>query len=287
MKMIRKTLAGLLTLILLAGAASAEGYLIDQANQGSFRKLFSLLQSAYETPSGDDGAAIDAAVEAIRRVNADDGDLAEAIAGHWKAVYLDRGYRLCFFRPETGAEELTASDPPIGRKHAFIVLGYQLQNGQMTEELEGRCRAAAAAAKAYPDSILICSGGATGPNNPDRKTEAGLMKRFLVFRCGIDASRILTDEKAMTTLENAENTFAILREREIETITIVTSGYHQRWGQVLYNGMAVLYEKQYGYTVRIAGNFCYDTEPENDSFRRDDRIALSQLAGMLGIRSGN
>ena len=260
MKMIRKTLAGLLTLILLAGAASAEGYRIDQANQGSFRKLFSLLQSAYETPSGDDGAAIDAAVEAIRRVNADDGDLAEAIAGHWKAVYLDRGYRLC---------------------------GYQLQNGQMTEELEGRCRAAAEAARAYPDSILICSGGATGPNNPDRKTEAGLMKRFLVFRCGIDASRILTDEKAMTTLENAEHTFAILREREIETITIVTSGYHQRWGQVLYNGMAVLYEKQYGYTVRIAGNFCYDTEPENDSFRRDDRIALSQLAGMLGIRSGN
>ena len=95
----------------------------------------------------------------------------------------------------------------------------------------------------------ICSGGATGPNNPDGHTEAGLMKEYLVRACGIDTSRIFTDESAMTTLENAENTFEILRAKGIRTITIVTSDYHQKWGQVLYNALAAVYAQRYGYSV--------------------------------------
>ena len=44
---------------------------------------------------------------------------------------------------------------------------------------------AAIAARVFPDSILVCSGGATGDNNPERHTEAGLMKQYLAGTCGI------------------------------------------------------------------------------------------------------
>ena len=168
-------------------------------------------------------------------------------------------------------------------RHAFVVLGYELKDGQMQPELKGRCDAAAAAARSYPSTILVCSGGATGDNNPKLRTEAGVMKAYLVETCGIDASRIHIDENARTTLQNARNTLDMLQAQGIETMTLVTSTYHQRWGQVIYNAVAALYRQVYGYTVEIVGNYCYETEPAHESYRNDDRIAISQVAQLLGV----
>ncbi len=205
-----------------------------------------------------------------------DDDVAGAVAAHWKKVYLD-DYHLYRYGVDDPASL------PIAGAHAFVVLGYELKNGEMTEELIGRCDAAAAAAKAFPDSILICTGGATGANNPERHTEAGLMKDYLVRSCGIAPERIFLDEKAMTTTENAINTFAILRAQGIETITIVTSTYHQRWGQVLYNAMAARYRQACGYSAEIIANYCFDINPSNILYRQDALIALSQLRSILAL----
>ena len=275
-------IALLLALLLACGALGAE-YRIAEENGPLFRTLLGQLQSAYEQPAEGDAAAIEGTLEQIRRVSEDDYDVARAIADHWARVYLDRQYRIFVYRGEDTAVTLERSNPPIGEKPAIVVLGYRLENGEMAPELIGRCRAAAALARSWPDAILVCSGGATGDNNPDGHTEAGMMKQYLVKSCGIDASRIYTDERAMTTRENAENTFAILREKGVDTITIVTSDYHQRWGQVLYNAMSALYGKRYGYSVRIVGNYCFETRPESDRYRNDAGIALSQLASMLSI----
>ena len=152
----------------------------------------------------------------------------------------------------------------------------------MTAELRGRCDAAVEAALAYPDSILVCSGGATGPNNPDGHTEAGLMKAYLVEH-GVPAERVFTDERAMTTAENAVNTFAILQAQEIGTMTIVTSSYHQRWSQVLYNAVAAQYRQASGYSLEIVGNWCFDTEPANERYLQDAQIAIRQLCDILGL----
>ena len=217
-------------------------------------------------------------------MNADDGDIARSIAEHWKKVYLNPGYRLCVYWGREKASELEATKPDYDERHAFVILGYQLKNGKMQPELKGRCQAAAAAARSFPDTFLICSGGATGSNNPEGNTEAGLMKQYLAYHCKIDKKRILTDTRAMTTLANAENTFAILRKRDIHSITLVTSTYHQKWGQVLYNAMAALYEKRYGYKVRIVGDFSYEIEPETENLRNGYRIALSQLSSMLELK---
>ena len=107
------------------------------------------------------------------------------------------------------------------------------------------------------------------------------MKKYLVNQCGIAEERIFTDKKAMTTAENAVNTLAILRKQGVETMTIVTSSYHQRWGQVLYNAMAARYRQVYGYSVEIIGNYCYDIAPSNPMFLADASIALSQLKKIL------
>jgi hypothetical protein len=264
---VKKTIALLILLSLLTGcvlsAASAASNSEKDPADVSIATLLSDLMTAYEA-----NARIDADVEAL------DDDIARSVAAHWKKVYLS-DYRLYLYGQDDPAEL------PITGRHAFVVLGYELKNGQMTAELKGRCEAAAAAAKAFPDSILVCSGGATGSNNPHGNTEAGLMKKYLANQCGIEPERIFTDKKAMTTAENAVNTLKILREQGIETMTIVTSSYHQRWGQVLYNAMAARYRQAYGYSVELAGNYCYDIEPSNPLYLEDAKIALSQLKKIL------
>ena len=277
-------LAVLLAALLMPSAGTAAGrYRIAKRNEADFRALISRLVSAYEQPSAEDAAAIDGTIAAIRRRSETDGALAEAVASHWRAVYLDKDYALRFYRGDGLATELLESGMRDGPGHAFVVLGYELKNGRMAEELRGRCDAAAAAARAFPASILVCSGGATGANNPDKHTEAGEMKAYLTEVCGIDASRIFIDEEAMTTAENAVNTFAILRAQDVHRITVVTSGYHQRWGQVLMNAMAALCRLEDGYGVSIEENFCFSAEPPRDEYRQDDRMAAQQLRAVLHI----
>ena len=262
----KRLTAAIFALLLLAGTCRA-------AEPVTFGALLADLVEAYESPSGDDAARIDADVAAL------DDDIAEAVAEHWKRVYLDGSYRLLLFGRDDPAE-LEIPDPDV---HAFVILGYELQNGEMTEELKGRCDAAAAAAAAFPEAILVCSGGATGRNNPYQHTEAGLMRDYLVNVCGIDASRIFIDERAMNTAENAVNTYDILRRQGMETMTIITSAYHQRRAQVLYNALAAKYRQEYGFRAEIVGNYCYDIEPSGPSSSIDDRLAVQQLAGILGL----
>ena len=229
---------------------------------------------SYDTLLTDMLDAYNARLRIDQDVAALDDEIARRIADHWKQVYLDPDYRLYVFGKD---------DPSllsVSGKHAFVVLGYALRDGEMTEELRGRCDAAAAAARAFPDSILVCTGGATGSNNPDCHTEAGLMKAYLSAQ-GISPERIFTDEAAMTTSENALNTFYILMDQGVETITIVTSSYHQRWGQVLYNAVGALFGERFGYTARIVGNYCYDAP--HDMNGDDAWIAISQLRSILRL----
>ena len=253
------------------------------ANNDNFITLFTDLVNAYETPTEGDAQRITADLKAIRETDSRDYDTAKAIADHWQKVYLDPEYTLYLYHGGGTAPELAEAGIPNSRSHAIVVLGYELKNGQMQPELEGRCEAAAAMARSFPETILVCSGGATGDNNPDKNTEAGLMKRYLTEVCGIEESRIFIDERAMTTAENALNTMAILRENGARTMTVVTSSYHQRWGQSLYHLVAEQYRREYGYGVEIIGNYCYDIEPSASIYAFDDRIAVQQMAGILGI----
>ena len=205
----------------------------------------------------------------------EENELAAFILEKWNGIYLNPDYRLYIDGKD---------DPgilPVSGKHAFVVLGFVLENGEMQDELKARCEAAAKAAETFPDSILVCSGGATGENNPEGHTEAGLMKEYLVQNCGIAPERVFTDESAMTTLDNAVNTFTILKNQGIDTITIVTSSYHQRRANILYETVAEIVRKTEGTSIAVAGNYSCEAEAPEELEQYDARIAAMQLDEIL------
>lgn len=272
-----------LALTLSLAAALAEGYSVDAGNGDNLAALLVYLARAYEKPSAKATEAVESALSAVKAVSPRDGEVADSIVDHWRAVYLDPDYELYMHDGGDRAGALEALGLPDDASHALVVLGYELKNGEMTTELKRRCDAAAAAANSLPNAILVCSGGATGKNNPRGHTEAGMMKDYLVSRHNIAPERIFTDERAMTTTQNAANTLAILMAQNVRTYTIVTSGYHQRWGQADYNAMAALYRQRYGYDVRIVGNYCCDVAPSSSRYRQDDRYAVLQIAAILEL----
>ena len=283
--MTRKICALIIALALVMSAAAlAESYHIKSKNQSNFGVLLVDLMHAYERPSAGDQQGIEAVLEKIRKVNKNDYVIAKDIVDHWNRVYVnaDGTYQLHMYQNDGAASELEGSAIVDSPTHAFVVLGYELENGKMTDELKGRCDAAAAAARAYPNTRLVCSGGPTGKNNPKRNIEAGLMKAYLMKKGGIDGARILIDENAMSTLENAQNTFSILKKKGIRTITVVTSDYHQRWGQVIYNAMAAIYRLKKNYDVTIVENYSF-AAPPHEAFAHDDRWAVRQLIRMLHV----
>ncbi len=224
--------------------------------------------------------ALAAEQEARDQVTADlkaleDHELAAFIVEKWDKIYFNPDYRLYI----DGKDDPRAL--PISGKHAFVILGFELENGEMRDELKARCRAAAAASEAFPGSILVCSGGATGENNPEGHTEAGLMKAYLVEHCGIAPERVYIDESAMTTTDNAVNTFTILKNQGVDTITLVTSSYHQRRANILYETLAEIVRKTEGVSITVAGNYSCEAQASKELERFDARIAAMQLNEIL------
>ena len=256
---------------------------IDAANADNFATLLTDLVYTYENPSGSDEETINQDLEAIREVSGADYEIACSVADNWQAVFIDPSYTLNYYQGEDNAPEVALEGIPNSASHAIVILGYELSDGGMQPELIGRLDTAASLAHAYPETLIVCSGGATGVNNTSGNTEAGLMRDYLVEECGIDPARVFTDERAMTTAENAINTFAMLRENDVHSITIVTSGYHMKWGQAVYNVVAALYSSRVDYDIVSISNYCYDTEPEYEIYRLGDRFAAHQIGEILGL----
>ena len=90
----------------------------------------------------------------------------------------------------------------------------------------------------------------------------------------------------MSTQENAVNSLRIMKELGVSSMTIVTSDYHQRWGQAVYNAAAALCREREGYSVEILGNYCCEIEPAVEMYRHSERIAVMQISGILGLPRG-
>ena len=87
----------------------------------------------------------------------------------------------------------------------------------------------------------------------------------------------------MTTLDNTVNTFMILRDQGIDTMTIVTSSYHQRRANILYETLAEILRKREGLSISVAGNYSCEAQTSKELERFDARIAAMQLNEMLTI----
>lgn len=109
----------------------------------------------------------------------------------------------------------------IELKPCIVVLGYRLNpDGSMDDELVARLDKAIEVAGSR-DGYILCSGG----NTTNTRAEADAMKEYLTGK-GIDGSRILTEDRSRTTIENVICSRKILEEYGIKDIVIVTSSYH-------------------------------------------------------------
>lgn len=127
-----------------------------------------------------------------------------------------------------GAGVFPHAAPP--RDATVVVLGSKVNGKEPSADLRERISTAEAYLKANPQAKCVVSGG---QGSGELVTEASVMKTYLVS-AGIDASRILTEERSKTTEENLKNSLEIIRKNTwSEHLAIVTDEYHQfRAGQI-------------------------------------------------------
>ena len=268
-----------LLMLFAAPAAAAERYCFQRKSIKILKDITGLLkkENLKETLSRQKKIAAD--LEKIRKISESDFTIAAAIIDCWENVMVNENYPFIIYGGGEYAPELEDSGIAECGKHAFIVMGYALSRGRMQPELKGRCDAAAAAARSWPDSIVICTGGATGGHNPENHTEAGEMKAYLTGECGIDPGRVFTDTEAKITVDNALNSLEIMKEHDVHACTVVTSFFHQRWSQMLFRTMAAISMEE-GYPMEIIANYNYKG---NGSLRIETGrgMALNQLDTMI------
>ena len=107
----------------------------------------------------------------------------------------------------------------------LVVLGAGLHGDVPSLSLTDRLEGALAWLETHPDCVAVVSGG-QGPG--ETMTEGEAMGIWLEAR-GIDPSRIIVEDRATSTQENLEYSFALIRGRGGEpdgNCAIVTSEYH-------------------------------------------------------------
>jgi uncharacterized SAM-binding protein YcdF (DUF218 family) len=153
---------------------------------------------------------------------------------------------------------------------------------------------------AYNDNVerlvathwLLASGHARyaivsgGPEHPKlaQWSEARVLERQLV-EWGVDPTRIITEEKARNTRENAVYSERIVKKRGFENVLIVTSAFHMRRSIECFEAVGMTVD-----TLAVDFRAHSDASPGSDSwlpranFLHDSTRALREMAGLYIYR---
>lgn len=116
------------------------------------------------------------------------------------------------------------SDPETKTDY-LIILGAGLKGDMPSISLRERLDAGVRYLKKYPDAMVVVSGG---QGRGETITEAEAMKKFLVSK-GIDESRILSENRASSTMENFRLSRELIETRAgkpVREITFITNSFH-------------------------------------------------------------
>lgn len=108
-------------------------------------------------------------------------------------------------------------------KPAIVILGYGLKpDGSMRPILYHRVLTGLAIAQMFPQAPIIVTGG-----NPQHgQTEAAQM-RHLLRMLGVPAGRIIVEDRANSTVQNAQFSVPLAKKAGTTGIILVTSSTHQ------------------------------------------------------------
>ncbi len=150
------------------------------------------------------------------------------------------------------ASEHNAPEPSdLPENTVIITLGAKVEaTGQPGKILKRRLETTYQILSEREDLRCVVSGG-RGSDEPI--SEAECMKNYLVEK-GIDPERIITEDKSHNTIENIENTLALLKENGgYGGFAVVTTNFHLPRAKYLCSRLEVDMDKAYFYSAPDTG----------------------------------
>lgn len=211
-------------------------------------------------------------LEALKETDSRQGELWEDVMDYWGYVNTD-----LVIHGDHLPDGLPKDD-----SLALVILGGALNpDGSMRDELVRRLEVGLDCAAQYPNAYVVCTGGGTARENK-AVTEAGQMGAWLREN-GLEASRLILEDRSRSTIENARFTLDILRSDypRVGAIAIVSSDYHVARGCLLFETVMLMgmHERQEP-EVRVITNYA---SPAPDKDYTDDYLRGWQMYNMLQL----
>ena len=260
MTFFRKILIVCLCLSLLGGSVPAA----QAAEETNSQRLL----GAY---CANDSGKIESCLDALEAESPAEGALWRRIMTDW--VRLN----------EAGFEDhrVLPDDLPQDDSLCIVVFGYGLgADGSIRPELEDRLYVALNAARQYPDAYVAVTGGQT--SEVAGVTEGGQMAVWLRAQ-GVAESRLIVEDQALSTTQNAANTYKLLTSAypQVKTLAVVTSDYH-----VACAGVLLQIWSDYQFQVNgapalnvVAGVSCATDTPVGDRMLSSQAWGIAQITG--------
>lgn len=260
MTFFRKILIACLCLCLLGGSVPAA----QAAEETNPQRLL----GAY---CANDSGKIESCLDALEAENPAEGALWRRIMTDW--VRLN----------EAGFEDhrVLPDDLPQDDSLCIVVFGYGLgADGSIRPELEDRLYVALNAARQYPDAYVAVTGGQT--SEVAGVTEGGQMAAWLRAQ-GVAESRVIVEDQALSTTQNAANTYKLLTSAcsQVKTLAVVTSDYHVACAGVLLQIWSD-YQSQVNGAPALnvaAGVSCATDTPVGDRMLSSQAWGIAQITG--------
>ena len=260
MTFFRKILIACLCLCLLGGSAPAAQAAEETAPQR--------LLGAY---CANDSGKIESCLDALEAESPAEGALWRRIMTDWARLN------------EVGFEDhrVLPDDLPQDDSLCIVVFGYGLgADGSIQPELEDRLYVALNAARQYPDAYVAVTGGQT--SEVAGVTEGGQMAAWLRAQ-GVAESRLIVEDQALNTTQNAANTYKLLTSAypQVKTLAVVTSDYHVACAGVLLQIWSD-YQSQVNGAPALnvaAGASCATDTPVGDGMLFSQAWGIAQITG--------
>lgn len=260
MTFFRKILIACLCLCLLGGSVPAA----QAAEETNSQRLL----GAY---CANDSGEIESCLDALEAESPAEGALWRRIMTDWARLN------------EAGFEDhrVLPDDLPQDDSLCIVVFGYGLgADGSIQPELEDRLYVALNAARQYPNAYVAVTGGQT--SEVAGVTEGGQMAAWLRAQ-GVAESRLIVEDQALSTTQNAANTYKLLTSAypQVKTLAVVTSDYHVACAGVLLQIWSD-YQSQVNGAPALnvaAGASCATDTPVGDRMLSSQAWGIAQITG--------
>ena len=209
---------------------------------------------------------------ALKKTDIRQGKLWEEIMDYWG--YVNTGLAI--------NKDSLPGNLPGDDSLALVILGQGLNaDGSMKDELIRRLKVGLDCLEQYPNAYVVCTGGGTAKENKE-VTEAGQMGAWLLEN-GLKENRLILEDQARSTIENARYTLDILRKDypQVRSVAIVSSDYHITRGSLLFEVTALMMMDENGESDAKVVSNCASTAPEKNY--TEDYLRGWQMYNMLQL----